>query len=62
MDVEDGEKASIKIYDMIWVANSFEEFCAKINSVDADDIPHYSWIQVKWNRFVSWLRTQWNKF
>ena len=62
MDVEDDEKISLKIEDMICVANSFEELCAKINPIDIADIPHYSWIQIKWNRIVSWLRTQWNKF
>ena len=62
MDVEDDEKISLKIDDMICVANSFEELCAKINPIDVADIPHYSWIQIKWNRIVSWLRTQWNKF
>ena len=62
MDTKDSEKSTLQLNDMILVADSFDTLCAKINPVDLEDIPHYSWIQVKWNQFVSWFRTQWNKF
>ena len=61
MDTNEGEKATLEIVDLIWVADSFDELCAKIKAANADDIPHYSWLQAKWNRFVSWLRTLGNK-
>ena len=61
MDADENEKNKLQVNDMILIANSFEEFCSKIQSLDTDDIPHYSSIRITWNRFVSWLRTKWDK-
>ena len=62
MDLDEDKKTIFKVDDMFFIANSFEELCSKIQPTDAEDVPHYSPVQIKWNRFVSFLRTQWNKF
>ena len=62
MDCDEKEVNTISLKDMIFLANSFKNLCEKIEPAKYDDIPVYSPIQVRWNRFVSWLRTKWNKF
>ena len=61
MDADD-ENITLKVNNMILIANSFDELCSKIQLADVKDIPHYSAVQLMWNRFMSWVRTQWNKF
>ena len=62
MDCDEKEVNAISLKDMIFLANSFKNLCEKIEPAKYDDIPVYSPIQVRWNRFASWLRTKWNKF